>query len=83
VCGYAEKRARGKRHNNKALYSHCSGWFDVLHTTHGEACPTRQPLLDRQVRARSRRLALAVMGNVMVTAIFGVAAFGQPAVGRL
>jgi hypothetical protein len=28
-------------------------------------------------------LVLAVLGNVMVTAIFGMAAFGQPAVGRL
>ncbi len=38
-----------------------------------------------RVRARlaSVGLALAVVGNVMVTAIFGVAAFGQPAVGRL
>jgi hypothetical protein len=39
------------------------------------------------LRVRSRLaatgLALAVMGNVMITAGFGLAAFGQPAVGRL
>jgi hypothetical protein len=28
-------------------------------------------------------LALAVVGNVLITAIFGMAAFGQPAIGRL
>jgi len=39
------------------------------------------------LRVRSRLaalgLAMAVFGNVMITAIFGVAAFGQPAIGRL
>ena len=39
------------------------------------------------LRVRSRLaaagLVLAVMGNVLITAIFGMAAFGQPAVGRL
>jgi hypothetical protein len=39
------------------------------------------------LRARSRlaavALALAVLGDVMITAVFGLAAFGQPAVGRL
>lgn len=39
------------------------------------------------LRVRSRLaavgLALAVVGNVMITAIFGMAAFAQPAVGRL
>lgn len=39
------------------------------------------------LRVRSRTaavgLAMAVLGNVMITAIFGMAAFGQSAVGRL
>jgi len=39
------------------------------------------------VRVRSRLaaagLAMAVVGNVMLTAVFGLAAFGQVAVGRL
>jgi len=39
------------------------------------------------LRVRSRLaiagLALAVLGNVMICSVFGVAAFGQPAVGRL
>jgi hypothetical protein len=35
------------------------------------------------VRLATAGLAAAVAGNVLVTAVFGMAAFGQPAIGRL
>jgi len=39
--------------------------------------------LRRRTRFGAVSLAMAVVGNVLITAVFGMAAFAQPAVGRL